>query len=152
MPERLTPRRLRAYIDKEISVSDWLVMSQDRIDAFAACTEDRQWIHVDREKAVRGPLKSTVAHGALLLSLLPFFVQDSSLFRLKMKMAVSYGFDKVRFIHPVRPGDRIRNIAVLRQFERRGFRKFLLKIENRMEIDGEENPAMVVESLFLVYL
>ena len=152
MPERLTPRKLKAFVDKEIGLSDWFVVDQDRIDAFAACSEDRQWIHIDPGKAAKSRLGGTVAHGFLMLSLLPHFIEAIPLFQLKYKMAVNYGLDKVRFIAPVRSGARIRNRAVLKEIRKRGFRKILLKIENRLEIEGEEKPAALTELLVLVYL
>ena len=152
MPERLTPRKLKAYLDKEIGISDWFVVGQDRIDAFAGCTEDRQWIHIDPEKAGKSRLGGTVAHGFLMLSLLSHFLKSIPLLQMKYKMAVNYGLDKVRLITPVPSGARIRNRAVLREIRKRGFRKILLKIENRMEIEGEEKPAVLAELLVLVYL
>jgi len=152
MSERLTPRKLRAFVDKEIGVSDWFVVGQDRIGAFAECTEDRQWIHVDPEKAAKSRLGGTVAHGFLMLSLLSHFLKSIPLLQMKYKMAVNYGLDKVRFITPVPSGARIRNRAVLREIRKRGFRKLLIKIENRLEIEGEEKPAVLAELLVLVYL
>jgi len=145
--ERLTPRKLKAFLGKEIGTSEWSSITQERIDAFAGCTEDRQWIHVDRERASQGPLGSTVAQGFLLLSLLPHFLQTNELFKMKFKIVLNYGLDRVRFINPVRPGDRIRNRAVLREIKRKGFRRVLIKIENTMEIKGRDEPAMVAELL-----
>ena len=152
MPERLTPRKLKAFVDKEIGLSDWFVVGQDRINAFAECTEDRQWIHVDPGKAAKSRLGGTVAHGFLMLSLLSHFLKSIPLLQMKYKMAVNYGLDKVRFITPVPSGARVRNRAVLREIRKRGFRKILLKIENRMEIEGEGKPAVLAELLVLVYL
>jgi acyl dehydratase len=148
----LTPRRLKALVGKEMGVSDWFVMTQDRIDAFAAATEDRQWIHVDPERAVAGPLHGTVAHGFLLVSLLPHLLAAPSLLRVKAKMLVNYGLDKVRFIRPVRPGDRLRARAILREIRRKGFRRLLLKLETTLEVEGADRPAAVVEILILAVL
>jgi acyl dehydratase len=151
LAERLTPRKLRSHLGKDLGTSDWLEMTQDRINAFADCTEDRQWIHVDPERAANSPLGGTVAHGFLLLSLIAPLVQQLPLFQMKFKMAVNYGLDRVRFIHPVRPGARIRNRAVLKDIQKKGFRKVLLKIENTLEIEGEKKLAMVAELLVLIY-
>lgn len=151
MAERLTPRKLKSHLGKEIGTSDWFVMTQDRINAFAECSEDRQWIHVDLERAAKSPLRGTVAHGFLLLSLVAHFLQQLPLFQMKFKMAANYGLDRVRFINAVRPGVRIRNRAVLKDIQKKGFRKALLKIENTLEIEGEEKPAMVAELLVLFY-
>jgi len=148
----LTPRKLKAFLGKEIGTSEWSSITQERIDAFAGCTEDRQWIHVDRERTAQGPLGSTVAQGFLLLSLLPHFLQTNELFQMKFKMVLNYGLDRVRFINPVRPGDRIRNRAVLREIKRKGFRRVLIKIENTMEVEGRDEPAMVAELLAYFFL
>jgi acyl dehydratase len=151
LAERLTPRKLKSHLGKELGTSDWFVMTQERINAFAECTEDRQWIHVDPERAAKSRLGGTVAHGFLLLSLVAPLVQQLPLFQMKFKMAVNYGLDRVRFVHPVRPGARIRNRAVLKDIRKKGFRKVLLKIENTLEIEREEKPAMVAELLVLLY-
>jgi acyl dehydratase len=151
LAERLTPRKLKSHLGKDIGTSDWFVMTQDRINAFAESTEDRQWIHVDPERAAKSRLGGTVAHGFLLLSLVAPLVQELPLFQMKSKMAVNYGLDRVRFIQAVRPGARIRNRAVLKDIQKRGFRKVLLKIENTLEIEGEKKPAMVAELLVLIY-
>jgi acyl dehydratase len=152
LAERLTPRKLKAYLGKELGTSAWLEMTQDRINAFAECTEDRQWIHVDLERAAKGPLHGTVAHGFLVLSLLAHFLEQLPLFQMRFKIAVNYGLERVRFISAVRPGARVRNRAVLKDIQKRGFRKVLLKIENTLEIEGEEKPALVAELLILIYL
>ena len=149
---RLSLRKLKAMVGREVSLSDWLVVTQERIDAFAAATEDRQWIHVDPERAARSPLGGTVAHGFLLLSLVPYFNSSNEIFKGRFRMAVNYGLDCVRFPHAVRAGSRIRNRAVLKKIEKRGFRKVLVTIENTIEIEGAAKPAMVAEVLGLIYL
>jgi len=152
MEKRLNVRRLKEMVGKEVGLSDWFVVSQDRIDAFAECTEDRQWIHVDRERAARSPLGGTVAHGFLLLSLLPHFNFQNEIFTGRFRMAVNYGLNRVRFPQAVHAGERIRNRAVLKGFERRGFRKVLITVENTIEIEGVEKPAMVADLLALIFL
>jgi len=147
---KIKPRLLKKMLGQEFCVSDWLAMTQERINAFADCTEDHQWIHVDVEKAARGPLKSTIAHGFLLLSLLPYFLAQSPLARIKVKMVFNYGLDRIRFIQPVRPGDRIRNRAVLKEIRRKGFRRWLVKVENTMEIENNPRPALVAELLVFI--
>ena len=148
----LSLRKLEAMVGRELGLSDWLVVTQERIDAFAAATEDRQWIHVDPERAARSPLGGTVAHGFLLLSLVPFFNFSNEIFKGGFRMAVNYGLDGVRFPHAVRSGSRIRNRAVLKKIEKRGFRKVLATIENTIEIEGAAKPAMVADVLALIYL
>ena len=152
MAERLTPRRLKSLVGKEISVSDWMTVGQDRIDAFAGCTDDRQWIHVDPERARQSPLGGTVAHGFLLLSLIPRFILDHPIFRMRSRMIVNYGLNRVRFISPVRSGARIRNRATLSALTRKGFRRILLTFANTIEIEGESKPAATAELLALIIL
>lgn len=148
--DKPTPRKLRGLVGNELGVSDWLVVTQGRVDAFAECTEDRQWIHVDRDKAAAGPLGGTVAHGFLLLSLLPRFLGESALFRQGFRMAVNYGLNRVRFVSPVRTGARVRNRAVLKGVERKGFRRMLATVENTIEVEGGSRPAVVAELLVLI--
>jgi acyl dehydratase len=149
---RLSLRKLKAMVGREVGSSDWFTITQDRIDAFAAATEDRQWIHVDPDRAARSPLGGTVAHGFLLLSLVPFFNFQNEVFSGRFRMAVNYGLDRVRFPHPVRAGSRVRNRAVLKRLEKRGFRRVLVTVENTMEIEGADKPAMVADVLVLIYL
>ncbi|MDH7493066.1 MAG: MaoC family dehydratase [Candidatus Saccharicenans sp.] len=149
--KKIKPRLLKKMLGQEFCVSDWLTMTQDRINAFAECTEDRQWIHVDTERAARSPLKSTIAHGFLLLSLLPYFLAQSPLAKIKVKMVFNYGLDRIRFIQPVRPGDRLRNRAVLKEIRRKGFRRWLVKIENTLEIENCPKPALVAELLVFIF-
>jgi acyl dehydratase len=149
---RLSPRKLKTMIGREVGLSGWFTVTQERIDAFAAATEDRQWIHVDPERAAQSPLGGTVAHGYLLLSLVPFFNLSNEVFTGRFRMAVNYGLDRVRFPHSVRAGSRVRNRAVLKKIEKRGFRKVLVTVENTMEVEGADKPAMVAEALALIYL
>lgn len=150
--KRLSLRKLKAMVGREVGLSDWFPITQERIDAFAEATEDRQWIHVDPERAARTPLGGTVAHGFLLLSLVPFFNFSNEVFTGRFRMAVNYGLDRVRFPHPVRAGERVRNRAVLKRIEKKGFRRVLVAVENTLEVEGAEKPAMVAEALGLIYL
>lgn len=149
---RLSLRKLKAMVGREVGLSDWFTVTQERTDAFAAATEDRQWIHVDPDRAARSRLGGTVAHGFLLLSLVPFFNSKNEVFTGRIRMAVNYGLDRVRFPHSVRTGSRVRNRAVLKKIEKRGFRKVLVTVENTMEIEGVDKPAMVADVLGLIYL
>ncbi|MBM3293911.1 MAG: MaoC family dehydratase [Candidatus Aminicenantes bacterium] len=148
----IIPRRLKDLLGREIGPTEWFEMTQDRIDAFAGCAEDRQWIHIDREQAARTPLGRTVAHGFLLLSLLPHFLQKSTVFDFPFKMAVNYGLNKVRFLNAVRPGDKIRHRAVLQEIRRKGFGRLLLRIDNTVEVEGAAKPAFVAELLVMFFL
>ena len=150
--KRLSLRRLKGMLGREVGLSDWFPITQERIDAFADCTEDRQWIHVDPERAGRSPLGGTVAQGFLLLSFVPSFNFSNEIFSGRFRMAVNYGLNRVRFPNSVRAGARVRNRAMLKTLEKRGVRKVLVTVENTMEIEGEEKPAMVAEVLCLIFL
>jgi len=152
MTEKLTLKKLKQYKGREIGLSDWMEITQNRINSFAECTEDRQWIHVDEERSKKGPLGSTVAHGFLLLSLLPHLNLKNEIFSLRSKMAVNYGLNRVRFINPVKPGNYIRNRAVLKDITKKGFRKVLISVENTIEIKDQEKLALVADTLALFYL
>jgi acyl dehydratase len=104
-----SPQALKEFVGKEIGASDWLVVTQERIDRFAEATEDRQWIHVDRDRAKReSPYGSTIAHGFLTLSLISFFTKQAIEVRGGARSTINYGLNRVRFPSPVREGSRIR--------------------------------------------
>jgi acyl dehydratase len=108
---------LRDKVGQEVVVSEWLEVSQARIDAFAECTEDRQWIHIDPERARReSPFGGSIAHGFLTLSLLSKLLTESIRFATA-RMGVNYGFNRVRFTAPVPAGSRVRGRFVLAQLE-----------------------------------
>lgn len=142
-PQRLTPEDLAGLIGTCIGTSSWFTLDQPRISAFAECTDDRQWIHVDEERARReSPFGGTVAHGFLTLSLLAPACFEILAQRIAMRQAVNYGLEKVRFISPVRAGRRVRNHITIQSIEPRGDNRYLLTTENVMEIEGEEKPAL----------
>jgi acyl dehydratase len=136
---------LKDYIGKDLGESEWLKVDQDRIDQFADATLDRQFIHIDSEKAT--PLfGSTIAHGFLSLSLMaglpaPQVAPDN------MTMAFNYGLDKVRFLTPVNVGSKVRTKAKLLSVDDKGDGRYLVKNEVTMEIEGQEKPAYIAESL-----
>lgn len=100
---------LKEFTGREITVTDWLILSQERIDQFAEATEDRQWIHIDRERAQReSPFGATIAHGFLTLSLLSHFMKQAFQIRSGVRMGINYGLNRVRFPAPVRAGSKIR--------------------------------------------
>jgi acyl dehydratase len=125
--------------------TDWLEISQDRVNLFADATDDHQWIHVDPEKAAKGPFGGTIAHGLLTLSLLPHF--SHQLYRVdNIAMAINYGYNKVRFITPVRVGAKVRargELTSVNQLD--GAVQATTTIT--VEIDGSDKPAAVVESI-----
>ena len=136
---------------RDLGTSDWFEITQERVDLFADATGDRQWIHVDPERAFRGPFGSTIAHGYLTLSLLPFLnSQIPSPFEAK-KMTINYGLDRVRFITPVPVGSRVRShVRVLEARQVEG--GLFIKSEVTVELEGSEKPACVAETLSRVYV
>jgi acyl dehydratase len=141
--QRMQPAELTAHLGKEIGVSSWIMVDQRRIDEFAQCTDDRQWIHVDVERAAEeSPFGGTVAHGFLTLSLLAPTIFEIMISRLEIKQAINYGLEKVRFLAPVRAGKRVRNRVKIASLEHRSNGRTLLTIENTVEIEGEDKPAL----------
>jgi acyl dehydratase len=135
----------------DLEASDWVAIDQDRIDAFAACTGDRQWIHVDVERARReSPFGGTIAHGYLTLSLVAAMVMELGVVPPDAATGLNYGLDKVRFIAPVKAGARVRARAKLIAAEAQGGSRVLLRLGCTLEIEGEAKPALVAELLCLL--
>lgn len=143
-------KTIHEFVGKELAVSEWLTIEQDRINAFAEATNDHQWIHVDVERAQKeSPFGSTIAHGYLTLALLAYFQFTTGAIPTDVSQVVNYGMDKVRFMAPVKAGKRIRNRSVLLSVEEKG-KGMLIKTQNTVEIEGEDKPAMIAEALFLL--
>ena len=150
MSSNLTIDELKARAGQEVGVSSWITVDQPMIDAFAEATGDRQWIHVDVERARReSPFGTTIAHGYLTLSLVPQMNYEIGAKPAGMAMSINYGLDKLRFLAPVKAGKRIRMRSRLVSVEERNAGQVLMKFENTVEIDGEERPALVAEALVL---
>lgn len=141
---------LAQQVGQELGISSWYAIEQDRIDRFAAATDDHQWIHVDRDRAAAGPFGGTVAHGFLTLSLLAPTAYQVLAEVFQGATAFNYGLDKVRFIAPVRAGARVRNRITLLALEQKGSGRWLLTTENTMEIEGEAKPALIAVSLVMI--
>ena len=140
------------FVGRELGVSDWHLIDQERIDAFAKCTGDHQWIHVDVERAKReGPFGGTIAHGYLTLAMLAPMQQEIGVVPGDAGQAINFGMDKLRFLSPVKAGTRIRMRVTLLSVEDRGKGRLLLRTQNTFEIEGEEKPALTAESLALVW-
>ncbi len=140
---------LEQFVGQELGVSDWLTVDQERINEFADCTGDHQWIHVDIERAKReSPLGSTIAHGYLTLSLLA--AMQMGIIPAGVSQALNYGLDRVRFIAPVKAGARIRTRVVVLAVEPQDKGRFLLKFQNTVEIEDEKKPALIAETLALL--
>ena len=144
----LSVATLADWIGKEISTSDWVTVDQTRINEFAHCTGDHQWIHVDVERANKeSPFGGPVAHGYLTLSLLAEMSMNIGVVPKDAVAAFNYGLDKVRFLAPVKAGARLRaRITVAEVTDQGGGRK-LVKMVNTVEIEGETKPALVAETL-----
>ncbi|MGN0224800.1 MAG: MaoC family dehydratase [Prevotella sp.] len=139
-----------AKLGMELGKSEWLEVDQERINMFADATLDHQWIHVDTEKAkVESPYKSTIAHGYLTLSLLPYMWEQIIEVR-NIKMLVNYGMDKMRFGQPVITGSRVRLVTKLHNIQNlRGICK--AEIDFKIEIEGQRKPALEGIASFLYY-
>ncbi|TXH88020.1 MAG: MaoC family dehydratase [Pseudomonas sp.] len=144
--------QLQDYVGKELGRSDWLTIDQNRINQFAECTGDHQFIHVDPVKAKLTPFGGTIAHGFLSLSLIPVLMENLMLVPQGMKMAVNYGLDSVRFIQPVKVDSRVRLAAKVLEITEKRPGQWLIKIEATLEIDGEQKPAYIAESLSLCFV
>src|SRR6516162_8666361 len=140
-----------SFVGRELGVSEWITIDQGRIDQFAACTGDHQWLHVDVERSRReSPYGGPIAHGFLTLSLLAPTAFDVFIRPAGIKQAFNYGLERVRFITPVKAGARVRNRIGLLSVEERGAEHLLLRTENKIEIEAEEKPAMLAVALVLV--
>ena len=146
----VTGEELKDYAGRSLLPSEWMTITQERIDGFADVTEDHQFIHVDEAAAKATPLGSTIAHGFLTLSLLsPLRSSDWPVLE-NQEMVINYGLDKLRFLQPVKPEQRVRvhtKILAVRQ-KRPG--QYLIKSEKTMEIEGEEKPAFGAQMLVLL--
>jgi len=140
---------LLAAVGSTLGTSDWLTIEQSRIDLFADATDDHQWIHVDAERAKNGPFGATIAHGYLTLSLMSYFLPQ--LLEVQMKMGVNYGCDKVRFPNAVRVGSRVRGHGQLIAAEATKDGGVQATIRVTVEIEGQDRPACVADTISRYY-
>ncbi|GGK99985.1 MaoC family dehydratase [Deinococcus radiotolerans] len=149
----MRPDELAGHLGQQVALSEWVEITQARIQAFADATGDHQFIHVDPERAAQGPFGATIAHGFLTLSLLAgeFMTRGGSPDIEGARMVVNYGLNRVRFIAPVRAGTRLRNRAVLQAAEP-GQGYVQITVANTIEIDGSDRPACTAESVYRIYL
>lgn len=149
--EGYTLATLNDFVGKELGTSDWVTVDQQTINAFADCTGDHQWIHIDVERAKReSPFGGTIAHGYLTLSLLPAMQGQVGTLPAGVQAALNYGTDKVRFLNPVKAGARIRDHISLVGAESKGPGRTLITTRHTVEIEGEEKPAMVADTLAML--
>jgi len=149
MTTTLTLQELESASERDLGVSDWETIDQDQVNRFAEATHDHQWIHVDPDMAAQGPFGTTVAHGYLTLSLLPYFM--SQVLSVEgVRMGINYGTEKLRFTAPVPVGSQVRLKAKLLGSERRGD-GVLYRVAIEVEIRDADKPALVGEVLYLVF-
>ncbi|MEO0437969.1 MAG: MaoC family dehydratase [Pseudomonadota bacterium] len=142
--------KLTDHIGTKYPPSDWVTLDQSRINDFADCTGDHQFIHIDEEKAAQTPFGGTIAHGFLTLSMLPKLMEGNGVVPEGVMMGINYGSDKVRFLAPVRAGKRVRAHCELVDVQQKDDNRFLLKTQVNIEIEGEETPALIAESLTML--
>ena len=141
-----TLAELAACVGQEVAVSDWIEITQERINQFAQATGDHQWIHVDPERAKAGPFGAPIAHGFLTLSLLPVFF-ESSYKVTQTRMGVNYGLNKVRFTSPVPVGSRLRARMTLLDAQAIDNKGLQMTWSVAVEREGSDKPVCVAESL-----
>ncbi len=148
----LTISQLGERVGQELGVSDWVTIDQSRIDKFAACTSDHQWIHVDVERAEReSPYGGAVAHGYLTLAMIAPLSMQIGVIPKDAAAGLNYGVDKARFLAPVPAGARVRLRVVLTGVEPKGGGQAIMKTRNTLEVEGSDKPAVVAETLaFLI--
>jgi len=152
MSIRIPRDKIQDFIGFETEPTGWLEIDQNRIDAFAECTLDRQFIHVDPEAAKLTPFGGTIAHGFLTLSLLSYFAGQLQVGIEGLKMGVNYGLDKVRFINPVKVNSNVRVRAKILDIREKNPGQYQLKLEVTMETEGERKPALIAEWLFMQFV
>jgi acyl dehydratase len=143
---------IKAKVGTQIGVSNWISVDQQAIDSFADVTGDHQFIHVDPEAAARTPFGGTVAHGFLTLSLLSQMAAQVMLVPDGLKMAVNYGFERIRFLAPVRSGKRVRGHFQLAAMEEKRPGQWQFVHQVTVEIEGEEKPALTAEWIGLIFI
>ena len=147
-----TFEELPSLVGQVIGVSDWALVDQRRIDQFAECTGDRQWIHTDPERARRqSPFRTTVAHGKLILSMISGLGQEMNALPENTQGLVNQRLDNVRFLAAVPAGARVRLKATLMAFEPEGPGKYMARIFNAMEMEGRQEPVLTCESVSTIY-
>jgi len=145
-----TPHALLDSVGEELGETDWLRIDQARIDLFAEATGDHQWIHVDAERAKKGPFGGTIAHGYLTASLANYFLPQLLEVR-GTSMGVNYGCDKIRFPATVPVGSKVRGTAAITAVEETRDAGIQVKITMKIEVEGQERPACVIETISRFY-
>lgn len=147
----MTVEEMKAKVGTELGVTDWFTMDQDRINKFADCTNDHQWIHVDLEAAAKGPFGAPIAHGYLSVSLLSYFSEGFALVPEGTVMVINYGMNKLRLLNPVVVGSQIRDRIQLLSVEEKSNGRILVGTAHTIEIKGQEKPALYAEPLGMFF-
>ena len=151
MPDTLSLATLDRFVGQTLGASQWVSLDQRRIDEFARCTGDHQWIHVDLERAAReSPFGGTIAHGYLTLATIGPAQLDVWIAPAGIGTALHYGLDRVRFLAPVRAGLKVRTRIKLVAVEGKGGGRKLVTTENTVEVEGEDKPALIATALTMV--
>ncbi len=145
---------IQSYVGKELGASEWFQIDQARINAFADATLDHQFIHTNPEMAKMTPFGGTIAHGFLTLALLPYFqtMMPGLIMPEGLKMAMNYGFEKIRFLAPVKVDSRVRGTAKLLEATEKKPGQWLFKLEFNVEIENETKPALTSEWLLMYFV
>jgi len=147
----IKPSEIAGKVGEEMGTSDWIEVGQERINQFAECTGDHQFIHINPEMAKMTPFGTTIAHGFLSLSLLPMMSETAAASVEGARMGVNYGLNKLRFITPVKNGKKVRGHFKLTGYDEKSPGQHLLTQEVTVEIEGEDKPALVAETLTLLF-
>lgn len=150
MPQEISIRDVTGLIGKEIGVSDWITVSQPVIDAFADATDDHQFIHTDPVRAAETPFGGTIAHGFLTLSLLSAMNYNCLPTVREQTMGINYGFDKLRFMTPVKSGARVRGRFTMADARFRGAGMLMVTYAVTVDIEGERKPALTTNWLTII--
>jgi acyl dehydratase len=148
----MTLDEIKTYVGKEIGVSDWFTLDQDRINKFADITEDHMFLHVNPDAAKQTPFGGTIAHGLLTLSMMPVMAYQAVPGVSGTKMGVNYGYNKVRFMAPVKSGKRIRGRFSVKALEPASGGRMQIVHDCAVEIEGEEKPALAAEWITMVWM
>ena len=147
----LTLAELGERVGQELGISDWVAIDQSCIDAFASCTGDHQWIHVDVERAKReSPFRGPIAHGYLTLAMVAPLSMQIGVIPKDVAAGLNYGIDKVRFLAPVPAGARVRLRVILAGIEAKDGGQAIMRTQNTLEVEGSEKPALIAETLALL--
>ncbi len=152
MPNVINTVELAGLAGQELTPSEWMEITQDRVNQFADATNDHQFIHIDEAKASQTPFGGTIAHGFLSLSLVTYLIAETMPVPENCAMTINYGSDKVRYLTPVRVGKRIRALQKVIDVAEKQPGRWLVKTAVTIEIEGEDTPAVIAEILFMHFV